>query len=304
MLLITQYQIKSLGVLGDKGKKKLQGGKMSSLINKARLVALFVVIGGFGQKMVYADIVFTGGSADINWYYESATQTWHTVLRNKGTTIATGLDNAFPAFTGIVGHGDDYEFNTLTVSLITPHIMTHNGVDFFLSRAGGSSPSPLTLATPETTDLGIRKRLRENEVALGIGSEAAANQFANFELVLNLANSSFNGTPLTTPGSPYVGLFHWDAFDDPVDMINTHQSVYTATFDNYDHVHRNWGFSEVGEYVLAFEFNGVGGTYGATAPTGSTSINFDVIPEPSSMALVLIGLGFGGWLRSRRLHKG
>ncbi|HMP74527.1 MAG TPA: PEP-CTERM sorting domain-containing protein [Kiritimatiellia bacterium] len=247
----------------------------------------------------HADIIFTGGSADINWYYQSQADTWHTVLRNKGTTVATGLDSAFPAFTGIVGHGDDWNFNSaLRVQVDSTVTLTLGGNDFFITSASGS---PL-LSDGSTPDLGIRTRLRENEVDLGIGTGTASNQFDGFRLTLNLANSTFNGTPLNQAGSPYVGIFHWDAFNNPIALLNSATPLLTADFGNFTHIHRNWGFSEYGDYSLAFDIQGVGGAYGDTASTGISIVNFEVVPEPSTLALLLVGLGFGQIVRSRRFR--
>lgn len=289
-------------------------------ITRVTLAVLAAVVIGAGSAAQAQDIVFTEGSGDIFFLYESQNGpdgTWHTVFRAKGTTGeptntgATGLTTPFAGFPGTAagavvipaqaGDTGDYTFSTLTTVLDTPHVLNHGGVDFFLSRAGGNNPSPLTPATPATTDLGIRYRLREDEVALGIGSETAANQFDSFTLTLNLASSTFNGTPLNTVGSPHVALLNWDTFNNPVDMINTNANELTADFGgNWGHVHRNWGFSEYGDYSLSFNFEGVGGKYGDDAPVGSVQMGFQVIPEPSTALLAIVGIAVGGLVRRRR----
>ncbi|HMO50280.1 MAG TPA: PEP-CTERM sorting domain-containing protein [Kiritimatiellia bacterium] len=263
------------------------------------LIAMTALIGSVLAIPTRADIIFTGGGADVTWYYQSQADAWFTVFRNKGTTVATGLDSAFPAFTGIVGHGDDWNFNSaLRIQVDTSASITSGGTDFFITSASGS---PL-LSDGSTPDLGIRTRLRENEVALGIGSGTASNQFASFRLTLNLANSTFNGTPLNQAGSPFVGLFDWDAFNTPVDLLNSATPLLSADFGNFTHIHRNWGFSEYGNYSLAFEVQGVGGAYGDTASVGASVINFEVVPEPSTLAFLLVGFGLGGIARARRLR--
>jgi surface-anchored protein len=73
-------------------------------------------------------------------------------------------------------------------------------------------------------------------------------------------------------------------------------------------VHRNWGFSQYGEYSLAFQLQGVGGTYGPTAAVGTTTVNFvTAVPEPGTVVLSALGLlgAAGGfrWLR-RRTERG
>jgi len=248
--------------------------------------------------------------ADITWYYESATETWHTVFRAKGTagqpttTNVSGLTNPYAGFTGIVGNqqpavaGDtgDYLFDTLTLNINTTTQVTVGATNYFIASASGS---PL-LGSGFTPDLGIRTRLRENEVALGTGPNTAANQFDSFNLTLNLGLSTFNNVALNTLGSPNVSLLFWDAFDDPDPLIDTATNTLTGNFSNYAHVHRNWGFSEYGTYDLVFDIQGVGGTYGATAPIGQTSITFNVVPEPGTGLLLLVGLGAAALVRRRQ----
>ncbi len=236
-----------------------------------------------------AAINFSGGAADITFFYESQTGpsgTWHTVLREKGTTVATGLDNSFAGFTGIVDAGDDWTFTTLTTSISTTTSVLVGATNYFVAAASGSPFLASGIA-----DLGIRTRLRENEVALGIGTNTAANQFDSFNLTLNLGASTFNGDPLA--GNAAVSLLHWNTFDEPLPLIDSANSLLTANFTNWGHIHRNWGFSEYGNYELVFTLQGVGGTYGATASTGSTTLSFEVVPEPATYALFtgLLALG-------------
>ncbi len=173
---------------------------------------------------------------------------------------------------------------------------TVGATNYFITAANGS---PL-LGAGSTPDLGFRTRLRENEVALGIGSNTAANQFASFNLTLDLGLSLFNGVALDQAGSPHVSILNWDAFNNPVAMLDTAVSNLTANFDNFAHVHRNWGFSEYGTYDLVFDIQGVGGTYGASASTGQSSVSFNVVPEPTTGVLLIAGLGAAALIRRRR----
>ncbi len=277
---------------------------MKTYLSKTTWALLLAGAVGFGLASAKADIVLTGGSADINWFYESGGNpsvagTWHNVFRNKGTTVASGLSTQFPDFTGSVGHGDDWQFNTLTVNLHLTTQLTVGSTDFYISSANGSP----FLADGSTADLGIRTRLREDEVDLGIGTNTVANQFDNFRLSLNLAESTYNNTALNAPGSPDFAIISWDTFDNQVILINTDDNDLSHDFPNWGHDHYNFGFSELGDYSLVFDFEGVGGTYGGIAPAGQSTLSFNVIPEPSTLALVLLGLGFGGFLRKQRLAK-
>jgi len=244
-----------------------------------------------GTLLCAGNIQFNGGGADINFFYESAQDRWDVVLRNKGTTVATGLSpsNEYAGFTGIVGLGDDYTFSSLTTNIATSQTATVGSTTYLISSATGS---PLN-ATGNSPDLGVRTRLRED---FGSG---VVQQFDDFNLTLNVGASTFNGNPLA--GNAHVSLLHWDLAENPVAMIDTATSQLTGTFENYDHVHRNWGFSEEGVYDLHFDISGVGGAYGATAGTGSFNMEFNVIPEPSTVMLLLAGAA--GLIGSRKLKK-
>jgi surface-anchored protein len=264
-----------------------------------------------------ADIVFTGGGADLTFYYNSTNNTWATVFRAKGTTgqpttaTATGLTapfnlNSTPAtWTGIVlnivpaANGDtgDYTFTSLNPVFNTTSTVTigQTPTTYFVSAA---SQSPFTTGA----DLGIRTRLRENQIEMGDpNGNANFNQFASFNLTLNPTASTFNGNALV--GNANVSLLAWDGLTEQwTAMIDTANNETTAEFNAWDHVHRNWGFSEYGDYSLVFDLIGVGGEYGGTASVGTTTLNFEVVPEPSTYALLATALGLGALLR-RRLRK-
>jgi len=262
------------------------------------------------------NILHSGAGGDIFFLYKSQLDRWHSVFRAKGTTgqptttIASGLTNPFPSFTGVSGantvlvpavngHTGDYTFDNLIVAINTTTMVDVGGTDYYIATASGS---PL-LNDGSTPDLGIRVRLREDEVALGIGSNTASNQFDNFRMTLNLANSTFNGNPMNQSGSPHVSILHWDAFNNPIALIDTAAAVNSVDLDVWGHIHRNWGFSEYGNYALSFDISGVGGEYGATASSDSVTLNFGVIPEPSTLGLMLLVMGLGAAFRSARIRR-
>ncbi|MCC5845043.1 MAG: PEP-CTERM sorting domain-containing protein [Verrucomicrobia bacterium] len=234
------------------------------------------------------NIEFNGGVVDLVFYYasqEGTGGTWYPIFRNKGTTSATGNTTTFNGFPGIVGNetANDVSFSNLTVNVSTTTAVTVGSTSYFVATASGSP----FLNDGSTPDLGFRTRLREDQNALGIGEISAANQFDSLNFTLNLGASTFNGNPLA--GNADVSLLHWDGADNPAPMIDTAAGSLTANFGNYAHVHRNWGFSDYGQYTLSFDLQGVGGTYGNTASTGSLDITFNVIPEPSTVMLLLTG---------------
>jgi hypothetical protein len=256
-----------------------------------------------------ANIVFTNGGADLTFFYNSAATNWVTVFRAKGTTGqptttgASGLTAPFNStstpstWTNIVGNivpaanGDtgDYTFTSLNPVFNTTSQVQVGAINYYVSAASGSPFGPTTGA-----DLGIRTRLTE------LSGGVTNNQFASFNLILNTAASTFNGTSLTNTIAN-VSLLHW-AGTNPVALLDTATSQNTATFGNNAHEHRNWGFSQYGYYSLVFDLQGVGGTYGPTASIGTTSVNFEVVPEPSTYVLLATALGLGALLR-RRLRK-
>lgn len=288
-----------------------------SLRRPASLLALLGVLLLAAPQVQASNIVFEDDEGDLTFYYNSVANSWATVFRAKGTTgqptttEATGLTAPFnstsipPTWTGIVGNivaaanGDtgDYTFTTLTTEVNTATQVPVGAVNYLVSSAEGSP-----FLEGAGADLGIRMRLRENQVAMGIGADAAANQFASFNLRLRPADSTFNGGPLV--GNANVSLINWDGGGNPIAQINTATGLLTANFGNYEHVHRNWGFSQYGNYALAFDLEGVGGTYGSTASVGTTTLNFAVaVPEPGTVSLAALGLvGVAGsfhWLRRR-----
>lgn len=254
------------------------------------------------------DINFTAGAADLTFYFESTgagTGNWYSVFRAKGTAgaptsaTATNLTNAFTGFTGIAGNQvptdatdpdtpivpapgftGDHNFSSLTVTATTAGTATLGSTTFFTLSASGSPFNPNPLTSTPTADLGIRTRFQSQ----------STNQFPDgMRLTLDVANSSFNGNPLGTSGA-YVSLLNWDGFNNPIGLINSDGGSLETDFGMSGHVHRNWGFSQAGDYQLAFTMSGLGGTGDyAGVPAGSVGINFSVIPEPSTVMLLLAG---------------
>jgi len=243
-----------------------------------------------------ADIVFTGGGADLTFYYNSTNNTWATVFRAKGTTVATGLTAPFdststPAtWDGMLGLGTDFTFTSLTPVFNTTSQAQIGAINYYVSAADAS---PFTTGA----DFGIRTRLR-NANDIDVDDNPNGNQFATFNLTLNTELSTFNSNALT--GNANVSLLRWDPVTTSwTALLDTANNETTAEFNAWDHVHRNWGFSEYGNYSLVFDLEGVGGVYGDTALIGTTSVNFEVVPEPSTYALLATALGLGALLRRR-----
>jgi surface-anchored protein len=278
-----------------------------------------VAISSLSVPAMAANIVYSSptptepGLADLTFFYNSVGNTWVTTFRTKGTAVgsptttnATGLtapfndDSTPPTWNGILGverptgpdQRGDYLFSSLTTNVLTTKQVQVGATNYFVATASGSPFNPIT----PTADLGIRTRLREN-----IGSDDV-DQFASFNLTLNPGASTFNGNALVGSGA-FVSLLHWSG-NDPVAVIDSAANQLTANLGNNAHVHRNWGFSQYGTYELAFNLEGVGGTYGDTAAIGTTTLGFvAAVPEPGTVSLAALGLlgAAGGfrWLRRR-----
>lgn len=239
-------------------------------------------------------IVHQGNQADLTFFYESQLNggTWHILFRDKGSTIATGYDSShqFPGFTGQVGtdgSSGDHTFDSLGVLLNTTTMQNVNGTDYFISAANGSS-----IFATGTPDLGIRIRMREDQVALGVGSETSVLQFDSFNLTLNGVTS--------TNGGEFV-MFNSDGFGN-VDVVRyeTLANIMSSDWPLAGHSHWHYGFTAYDTYTLNFTAQGVGGLYGNT--TEDFSLTFTVIPEPSTYALFL-GLALLGGIAGLRFRR-
>lgn len=253
-----------------------------------------LLLAGPASVLTAQNIVLNGGSADITFFYESAADRWDVVLRNKGTTSATGLTNAYQGFPNIEGDGDDFNFDNLRVNLNTTTIQNVNGTDYFISSANGSTifnSVDVDSNYVGTADLGIRTRLRENP--------GEVNQFANFRITLN---------SITGPAGSEFAFFGWDGVGNVANIRyqGDTANVNVDSFDwpNWGHTHWHYGFSEFGLYTLNFTGQGIGGLHGDSG-TVDFSIEFNVIPEPGTYAAIVGFFALAGvlFVRHRRNKK-
>lgn len=249
--------------------------KITSLLTTtAKAGALALGLLGISQPSATAqNIVFSGGGADLTFFYDSDEDTWDTVFRSKDDTVATGLTNPYGTPPGGVGgSANDFRFDTLTVSLTQPGTFELNSINYFITPASGGF-----FASSSQPDLGIRTRLREGDPAV--------DQFDNFRMTLDWANSTFNGGAI--PTGVEFAMFTDDGFGSPVVNYETAASDFVHDWPAWGHDHWHWGFSQPGEYNLAFTFQGINGG-NPDSSIGSTSVQFDVVPEPAAGTLLLL----------------
>lgn len=224
-----------------------------------------------------ASIDFTAGAADLTFFYDSSNNTWDTVFRSKGNTVATGLTNPYAGPPGGVGgSANDYNFSSLNVTLTSGVTETVNGNTYFISPASGSD-----YVTASQPDLGIRTRLRE------LDGPDTIDQFAQFGFQMTLTAAS-----VAALNGDFI-LFQPDGLGNFDILYETASSTLQHDWASWGHTHWNWGFTEPGTHVLTFDFQGLGGEYGPSS-IGTVDVQFTVIPEPSTAVFIsgFLVLGF------------
>ncbi len=229
-------------------------------------------IAAFGQSIVH-----NAGSGDLTFFYDSAADSFDVVFRSKEDTQATGLDQEYagaPGGVGDPGSGQqDWNFDTLQANLTSAPQVSVGGTDYYVSPASGS----IYEDSSSEPDLGLRFRFREDD------DGTAVDQFESFTMTLDWDNS-------TRPEGAEFALFGFDEFDEPtIVRYETIQENFAEDWSVWGHDHWHWGFSEQGEYSLVFDFVGEFAD-GGLSTVGSTTVDFQVIPEPGTVAL-LFGLG-------------
>ncbi|MCC5789628.1 MAG: hypothetical protein JJT75_08335 [Opitutales bacterium] len=252
---------------------------MKNKILKSSLAALLIatpVSFVSGQTITH-----TAESGDITFFYAPGNE-WEVVFRNKGDTVFTADPEVQANQTRSGSASGDLEFTSLTHVLNNAPIRTDDGMDFFLSPYAVSGLGADFRDVSDNPDIGIRTRLNNDDV-----------EFTSFSLRLTGITAPAGGEILYLDGLSGDTLF--DSRTDPLG---------TEFFSNVQgHFHYHFGFSELGEYTLDFEFDGV--VDGTSTDTGELSVDFQVIPEPGTYAAIFGFLALAGVLvvRSRKSRK-
>jgi surface-anchored protein len=128
----------------------------------------------------------------------------------------------------------------------------------------------------------------------GVSSAGPSGVFQNnrFKIQMVSAGSAnpgnFSMYRFSGAGALQVGL----------QSIGRSVSVNEVTIPIGGHEHWNWGFSAPGTYTFEFQGLGVKSADSSILETARELFTFNVIPEPSSSTLLLIGLV--GWVAARR----
>lgn len=135
---------------------------------------------------------------------------------------------------------------------------------------------------------------------LGVTSDGGEVVWAGNEFKISLISVGANN-----PGDFALYRFSGSAgsFSNPINTKNGVSSSDVLTVSSLGgHEHWNWAFSDSGEYTLNFQASGLLGDM--LFESAVETYTFNVIPEPSSSTMLLIGLV--GWVatRKRALSKG
>ncbi len=139
----------------------------------------------------------------------------------------------------------------------------------------GTSGDPVWIL-PKNQDAGL--------LFLGIGAEELEpGTFVGDSIHLTLRG-------LQGPGS--LAVYDVDAFGTPTVAMSSHDGISANDWVEViagSHAHLNWAFSAPGRYTVEFTASGTLSDGGQFIESPSTAYSFEVIPEPSSIALLCLG---------------
>jgi surface-anchored protein len=105
---------------------------------------------------------------------------------------------------------------------------------------------------------------------------------------------------ISGPGE--FAVFDFDSFGNPLAIMNTRDGISAGDVFNANsgaHQDLNFAFSQPGIYTVNFEASGTLADGNMFTSSGPVAYTFEVVPEPSTWALMALGLG-GACLLARR----
>ena len=128
---------------------------------------------------------------------------------------------------------------------------------------------------------------------LGVASDGGGVVWAGNQFKISLISVGANN-----PGDFAMYRFSGSgSFSNPINTKNGVSSSDVLTVSSIGgHEHWNWAFSEAGEYTLNFQASGLLGD--TLFESAVETYTFNVIPEPTCVTLLLIGLV--GWVAVRK----
>ena len=206
------------------------------------------------------------------------------------TTISSGHTDIFEA-----------EYEQVGTNAPTIHLGVHTDTghyepaDVLLEVKNSAYSSTSLFLSPITTILGANAWILpadlEEAGRLGL-IEAGVGKVA-FPFPTDSVTFSMVGAGAANPGN--FALF---TAGSSIRLSATGSEVGTSSFSiTTGHIHYNWGFSAPGTYTFDLKASYMDATFGALESAVET-YTFNVIPEPSSGALLLIGLV--SWVATRK----
>jgi surface-anchored protein len=202
------------------------------------------------------------------------------------------------------GHTDifEVEYEQVGTNQPTLHLGVHTDTGHFepaevILEVGAAALTPTTAFSS-----GLISLLGDSAFILPVDLELAANLGV---LEAGVARAGFpdNGAltfTLLAAGAANPGNFVLFTSSSSIRLSATGGSVGASSFSTVSsHIHYNWGFSAPGTYTFDLKANYTDAVFGLLESSTET-YTFNLIPEPSSGALVLAGMGAGWMMKKRR----
>jgi surface-anchored protein len=243
-------------------------------MKKTKITLFAAILAAFTLTPVSAQVLWTSGHGDIGIGYVAGALEphWHLGEANE-TVVLDGSPQNDPA-------GFEYEPDQILAQTALSGL-----------RPVAIQWSPIGVAGGATYYL-FPESENVNTPYIGFGAEELDPLDWTGNITLTL-------TAMSGPGGGVFSLYQVD-LGDPTFFMSTNDGISGAdaiTIVPGSHTHYNFAFTEQGQYDLTFEISGTHGVDGAK--TASATYSFNVIPEPSTYALLMLGMAGVAWLRRR-----